>query len=148
MTMRPLVLLIATTCLTAGCGSPPPSEAPPEASSQSSTEPARPDPWRDARERGIEFRAIGQEPGWLLEIDEGVSMRLLYDYGERTAIVNAPTLTVEDGRRAYAGLSGTNSVNVVIEDRPCSDIMSGDPFPATVTVTINDRTLNGCGREL
>src|SRR5688572_27332616 len=31
----------------------------------------RPDPWREARGRGIDFRAIGQEPGWYLEIDDG-----------------------------------------------------------------------------
>ena len=84
----------------------------------------------------------------MLEIDEGGSMRLLYDYGERSAIVDTPKPAVEDGRRAYAGLSATDSLNVVIENRPCSDVMSGEPFPATVGVSINGRVLNGCGRPL
>jgi putative lipoprotein len=113
---------------------------------QSPTAP-RPDPWRDARGRGIEFRAIGQEPGWLLEIDEGVSMRLSYDYGERTAQTAAPLPSVSGQRRTYSARTASGTMTVVIEDRPCQDVMSGDPFPTAVTVTINGRELRGCGRS-
>ena len=120
--------------LTMGCGPNPPVE-------QAAT-----NPWADARQRGIEFRAIGQEPGWLLEIDEGVSMRLLYDYAERSATTAAPPPVVANGRRTYTAATATDNLTVVVEDRPCQDVMSGDPFPATVTVTINGRELMGCGR--
>ncbi|HEY6362032.1 MAG TPA: MliC family protein [Vicinamibacterales bacterium] len=33
------------------------------------------DPWQEARDRGVDFRAVGQEPGWHLEIDDGESIR-------------------------------------------------------------------------
>lgn len=49
-----------------------------------------PSPWDDARRRGVEFRAIGQEPGWMLEIDAGKSMYLLADYGEKKVTTPAP----------------------------------------------------------
>src|SRR5688572_8216226 len=36
------------------------------------------DPWLEATGRGIDFRAVGQEPGWYLEIDSERSMHLVY----------------------------------------------------------------------
>jgi uncharacterized membrane protein len=30
----------------------------------------------------------------------------------------------------------------------CEDSMSGRPFPATVTVTLNGRSFHGCGESL
>jgi putative lipoprotein len=108
----------------------------------------RPDPWREARERGIDFRAIGQEPGWYLEIDDGVSMRLIYDYGERNVVTPAPVVTTGAERTTYSGKTSTQVVTVVVEERPCEDVMSGEPSPKTVTVTIEGRVLRGCGRLL
>lgn len=84
----------------------------------------------------------------MLEIDEGVSMRLLYDYGERSATVSAGAPETEAGRRIYTGTNGADSLRVVIDNTPCSDVMSGEPFPATVEVSINGRVLMGCGRPL
>ena len=108
----------------------------------------RPDPWREARERGIDFRATGQEPGWYLEIDDGVSMRLIYDYGERSVVTPAPVVTTGTARTTYSGKTSTQVVTVVVEERPCEDVMSGEPSPQTVTVTIAGRALRGCGRLL
>ena len=107
-----------------------------------------PDPWEAAKERGIEFRALGQEPGWYLEIDDGTSMRLVYDYAEREAITPVPDPTVEGGTTTYDAKTEAHHLRVVIEERPCSDVMSGQRFPRTVTVSIDGRTLMGCGQEL
>lgn len=109
---------------------------------------AGPDPWEAARARGIEYRALGQEPGWYLEIDEGVSMRLVYDYGERDATTPAPRPSREDGATVYHAATDAHDLRVVVEERPCSDVMSGLPFPDTVTVTIDGRSYRGCGRDL
>ena len=106
------------------------------------------DPWGDARRRGVEFRAVGQEPGWYLEIDDGRSLRLVYDYMERQATTPAPTRKRSEGRIVYEASSQSDRVTVVSEDRPCNDIMSGDPHPRTVIVTVNGLDLHGCGRDL
>ncbi len=37
--------------------------------------------WHRAKLRGVAFRAIGQEPGWLLEITNGTEILLVTDYG-------------------------------------------------------------------
>jgi putative lipoprotein len=104
--------------------------------------------WQQARARGIDYRGIGQEPGWLLEIDEGRSLRLLYDYGQRSVDVAAPAPVTAGARRTYTARDAAQQLQVVIESAPCQDTMSGEPFPDTVRVTLNGLELRGCGRSL
>ena len=130
---------LATLALLAACGSEPPA-APAGRRAV--------DPWEDARGRGIEFRAIGQEPGWFLEIDEGRSMHLVYDYMEREATAPVPTRAVEGTTTVYRGSTGAQSLTVTVDDRGCQDVMSGFEFPSAVTVDIDGRILHGCGRRL
>ena len=108
----------------------------------------RREPWQDATDRGIDFRAVGQEPGWFLEIDKEKQLRLVYDYAEREATTPMPQPVVTGTTRTYDGKTGVHHLRVVIEEQECSDTMSGLRFPRTVTVTIDGRTLHGCGRDL
>jgi heat shock protein HslJ/uncharacterized membrane protein len=100
--------------------------------------------------RDRDFRAIGQEPGWQLEIRKGAEMRLTYDYGKGMAVTPAPKLQVDSssGRRTYHASAEGNDLSVVIVPVPCNDSMSGRAFPATVSVTLNGKTFRGCGEEL
>ena len=106
------------------------------------------DPWLEATGRGIDFRAVGQEPGWYLEIDNERSMHLAYDYAERTATTPVPAPVVKGDEISYTAVTDAHRLAVLIEPRPCSDTMSGQRFPRTVTVTIDGQTLRGCGRSL
>jgi len=106
-----------------------------------------PDPWADARARGVDYRALGQEPGWILEIDHASTLRLMYDYGEREVTAAAPAPVVDGASTTYI-ISSPEAVSVRIERRACSDVMSGMPFPDTVTVTLAGRQLEGCGQRL
>lgn len=101
-----------------------------------------------ARDR--DFRALGQEPGWQLEIRKGAEMRLTYDYGAGTAVTPAAKAQIDptSGTRTYHAVTEANELRVVIVPVQCADAMSGRPFPATVSVTLNGRTLRGCGEEL
>jgi putative lipoprotein len=105
-------------------------------------------PWREARERGIDFRAVGQEPGWYIEIDHERSIRLVWDYMERDATMPAVQPSTTQGRTTYVATNGTQRIDVVIDDRHCNDVMSGAPYPNTVIVTIDGRELRGCGQYL
>ncbi len=101
-----------------------------------------------ARDR--DFRALGQEPGWQLEIRKGAEMRLTYDYGAGTAVTPAGRVQIDptSGTRTYHAVTEANDLRVVIVPVPCADTMSGRAFAATVSVTLNGRTLRGCGEEL
>jgi membrane-bound inhibitor of C-type lysozyme/uncharacterized membrane protein len=106
------------------------------------------DPWLDAAGRGIDFRAVGQEPGWYLEIDNERSIHLVYDYAERTATTPVPAPVVKGAEMSYTAVTDAHRLAVLIEPRLCSDTMSGQRFPRTVTVTIDGQMLRGCGRSL
>lgn len=109
--------------------------------------PAQFDPWQDARQRGIDFRGVGQEPGWFVEIDHDKGLRLVWDYAEQQTVAAAPMRpVVEEGTTVYRATTSAHQVEVAIEQTPCSDAMSGQPFPHTVTVNVDGRALRGCGR--
>jgi putative lipoprotein len=105
-----------------------------------------PDPWKNAGSSGIDFRAVGQEPGWFVEIDDERLIHLVYDYAERELTTRAPSKTIESDRTIYTGQAGNQVVTVAIQEKRCADVMSGEPYPFTVTVTVDDRVLEGCGR--
>lgn len=135
----PALLLLAT-----GCRGEPSS---PAARAGSSLD-LRRDPWIAARQRGVDFRAVGQEPGWYAEVDHGQSIRLVWDYADRSATLPAVEPETAGRQTRYVSNSGTHRVTIVAEERPCHDGMSGQPFSLTVTVTIDGRELRGCGRAL
>ena len=101
-----------------------------------------------ARDR--DFRAIGQEPGWQLELRKGSEIRFTYDYGKGTAVTPAPKPQVDssNGTRTYHAKTEANELEVVIVPVACADSMSGREFSATVTVTLNGKSYRGCGEEL
>ncbi len=100
--------------------------------------------------RDRDFQGLGQEPGWQLEIRKGAEIRFTYDYGKGTAVTPAPAAQVDSnsGTRTYHAVTEANDLRVVIVPVACTDSMSGRPFQATVSVTLNGRTFRGCGEEL
>jgi heat shock protein HslJ/uncharacterized membrane protein len=103
-----------------------------------------------ALERDHDYRGVGQEPGWQLEIRQGDEMRFTYDYGKGTAVTPAGRgdLDARTGTRTFRAAAGTDDLRVEIVPVSCSDSMSGRAFPATVTVTLNGRVFRGCGEAL
>lgn len=110
---------------------------------------ARMPAWDQARAAGVDFRAVGQEPGWMLDIYAETRMRLLWDYGERIADfpLTAPD-TSQEGATRYETAQGGLRLAVTVRRAPCQDVMSGEPYPATVEVVIDGRTLQGCGKSV
>lgn len=101
-------------------------------------------PWREAWLRGVDARAVGQEPPWLLEITDGGEMLLITDYGARQERWPTPPAvpTVQGWQREVEGL------RLDWDDRPCEDLMSGQPHPARVRIHRDGQTLHGCGERL
>jgi putative lipoprotein len=108
----------------------------------------RREPWQEAADRGVDFRAIGQEPGWFLEIDNEKQIRLVYDYAEHQLVAPVVSPATKGSRVFYDMMVESQRVLITIEETPCNDAMSGEAFPRSVAVTIGTRTLRGCGREI
>ncbi|MFO0204024.1 MAG: hypothetical protein ACK528_12945 [Alphaproteobacteria bacterium] len=106
-------------------------------------------PAEGARAAGVDFRGVGQEPGWIVDIYQRDRIRLLLDYGE-TLIdfpLPAPTYPVE-GSTHYATQANGRALSVTSRRFPCQDVMSGENYPSTVEIVIDERRLNGCGRSV
>jgi uncharacterized membrane protein len=159
--MRVTPAIVMAVLMGVSCdGGPPPDAAPPDAVGEPAIAPAAgAEPaeyelpaaraiWDDARRRGVHFRAIGQEPGWVLEITDGESIDFVGDYGEWHVATPAPPPETPgpDDRTYYRIRTDAHTVDIVIEPTPCQDTMSGEPFPSTVRVTVDGRSFHGCGR--
>jgi putative lipoprotein len=103
-------------------------------------------PWVDAARRGAVFRGLGQEPAWNVEIDRDGKILLVTDYGARRTEWQSWNVSSAGPRTTYQ--SPDAPMTIVVERRVCADSMSGEAFDATVTVTLADRVLHGCGRFL
>ena len=138
------LLITAAVGLFCACDShqqlPSPTEAVDEASIN--------DVWYKAKLRGVSFRAIGQEPPWLLEISKGTELLLVTNYGDTRASFSYIEPVVHPEQRRTTFVLAADSAVVEILDGPCQDIMSGEQFPASVTVRQSGTTLHGCGRAL
>lgn len=109
-------------------------------------------PWEAAAARGVHFRAIGQEPGWLAELDAPPqsSLRLQLDYGQALVEVpNAEALPGADGATRYTGQTLQDvEVELRVSERPCEDAMSGERFAYTAELEVDGRQYAGCGAYL
>ena len=106
--------------------------------------------WEHAKLNGVDFRALGNEPGWHMEISNKQDILLVTDYGQRTYRFPSSIIKSEPNDRTsiYSASSNDNMIEVVIKGDPCRDSMSGEAFSATVSVLINNKKYHGCGRAL
>lgn len=102
--------------------------------------------WERAKLDGADFRAVGNEPGWYLEIRKQRRIVLVADYGETRVELPLPEPAVDPSSRATRWDAGELVVEVT--GHPCTDTMSGEQFPSEVMVHWEGRTLRGCGRAL
>jgi putative lipoprotein len=111
------------------------------------TRSARPSPWYEAAARGVRFRAIGNEPGWLLEVGHGErpALHAELDYGGR--IVDLQGLRPAGDGWTGESADGT-AVAVEVERGDCSDGMSGAGFEAAVQLRLGETLYRGCGAWL
>lgn len=103
--------------------------------------------WATARTAGVDFRALGNEPGWRLDIREGENLSLLLDYGQRELVFEQPVHRPGNGVDEYLAESGGQSVRVIVVEQPCVDTMKGEDFSHQVTLYLDDQRFEGCGRR-
>jgi uncharacterized membrane protein len=102
--------------------------------------------WEGARAAGVDFRAVGQEPGWIVDIYTQDRIVALLDYGETLIEFPRPEPAHPiEGSTSYQTQADGHTLSVIIRRSPCQDAMSGEAYPATVDVVIDGRALNGCG---
>jgi membrane-bound inhibitor of C-type lysozyme len=106
--------------------------------------------WEDAKLRGADFRAVGNEPGWHLELFSDGPSLLVSDYGElRLRFEAAGPLPMKPGPGSiYTGRADGRDVVILLTPGPCQDTMVEESYETRVRVLLDQRVLIGCGRAL
>jgi uncharacterized membrane protein len=106
--------------------------------------------WEAAKLRGVDYRAIGQEPAWQLEISAEYGFLLILGYAaDKLRFPYAEPLVDQAQKitRYTSSLQG-KPIDITIKGQQCRDTMSGEAFSSRVEVTWQNKSLVGCGRAL
>jgi heat shock protein HslJ len=92
------------------------------------------------------FRAVGQEPSWILRINEGQA-ELITDFGQ-SSVTLPLTSTEHDGPvTRFTAADAAHRLAATVTRGVCRDTMSGMPHPFSVSVVMDGTQMNGCGGE-
>ncbi|NNE10359.1 MAG: hypothetical protein HKN20_17495 [Gemmatimonadetes bacterium] len=106
--------------------------------------------WEEARLRGADFRATGNEPPWRLELFKRSRARFITGYDEAVYEFSSPETHQASVANATALRYTNDDHELIVEIRNelCSDSMSGARAGAAVFATFNGQRFTGCGRIL
>ena len=100
---------------------------------------------------GVMFRGQGNEPGWTVELaHDAPKLTLSTDYGENVETLPYMVSVMDNdaGRVVLENANADDFFRVRIEAGACFDGMSGHPFPARVTLTMDGEQYSGCGQGI
>ena len=101
----------------------------------------------DARVRGVNFRALGNEPGWVLEIGPAGHISWTTNFGELRYDFDQSQAATAGDATTYSAQQGTNSIKAVVKAERCVD--DGEiEYDHSATVEFEGRSHRGCGLEL
>lgn len=92
------------------------------------------------------LRASGNEPGWSLVLNRQ-TLALSFPDGSRIEVATPAPERVDARTLRYATAAAGGPLRVEVVDGICRDSMTGMPRPKTVSVTLKDRQLKGCGGD-
>ena len=100
---------------------------------------------------GVMFLGRGNEPGWMVKLsNETPEMTLVSNYGRETRTLPYMVSVMDNdaGRVVIENADAETFFRVRIEASACFDDMSGEPFPARVTLSIDGQQYKGCGQGI
>lgn len=106
--------------------------------------------WEHAKLNGTDYRGIGNEPGWTVEIHNKVEITFVEAYGsmQHTFVATAVKTDQQARTTHYYAEDGSHKLKLSIQAKPCNDSMSGKAFDSSVTLMLNEKVFRGCGRTL
>lgn len=135
--MRAALLALSLVACVTAAPEPPPANTP-----------AGVDPVIAARAEGVDFRALGDRPDFLLHIYRDDRIFLAWDYGQNQEFFpkGEPIYPRWNGE-IYETRNERHRLRVEIRHRPCRDV-NGATHPAEVTIEIDGDERHGCGFAL
>jgi len=102
--------------------------------------------WEHAKLDGVDFRGVGNEPSWVLEMREMSRIVLITEYGANRIERPLPEPVSDNVRKMTRWDAGDLQVEITAEI--CHDSMSGEPMSSRVIIYWQGKVLRGCGRPL
>lgn len=105
--------------------------------------------WEAAKLRGVEFRAAGNEPGWVLEI-QGDELSLETNYGNDHYRFDDAVVESDEATQSTRYTAGDKSHQLIVtlESKTCQDSMADHSYETTVSISLDEQQLQGCGKSL
>lgn len=108
--------------------------------------------WKAAALRGVDFRALGQEPGWYLEIRENRQLTYIGQYGQDTLQIPDPPPVPQHEEIHYTRHHQGRTLSLKAVKDTCTS-MSGLTHPYSITLRVSGKQgkgkpYEGCGRFL
>jgi membrane-bound inhibitor of C-type lysozyme len=102
----------------------------------------------DARARGVVYRALGNEPGWVLEIGPADRLSWTTNFGQdRFDFEQVKAATMPDGASVFTAQNAAGTLKATIKAERCVD--DGEvEFDLVVTLESGGQTYRGCGTRL
>jgi len=103
----------------------------------------------DAKLRGVDYRASGNKPAWVMEIAGG-NMVFIPDYGKtpHEFAISGHDLSRETRTVTYTSSTPNNTISTRIIGKTCSNGVSEKRFETTVKIEFNGMLYTGCGQGL
>ena len=155
MTYR-LLLLLASVALLNGMGCTPNSQSDDHSKGHKTDEHSLTKTAEDestpaamAAKSGIDFKATGNEPAWILEIDFGkeIHFRTFQGDSARTPVPR-PIREEPSGVVVYEATTEATKLRVSLQSKACTDASSGALADYTVAIQLNGKPYTGCGSYL
>jgi putative lipoprotein len=102
--------------------------------------------WEHAKLGGVDFRGVGNEPPWVLEMRERSRFVLITGYGANRIERQLPPPINDNARKTTRWDAGDLQIEITAE--VCHDTMSGEEFSSRVVVAWQGKVFKGCGRPL
>ena len=106
--------------------------------------------WEHAKLNGVDFRGVGNEPGWHLEIRSGESILFVTNYGQDRYLFENPKLLSDPNARetVYRAASPGHRLEVLLKGETCRDSMADESYETRVRVDLDGWVYQGCGKPL
>jgi membrane-bound inhibitor of C-type lysozyme len=99
----------------------------------------------DARARGVWYRGVGNEPGWVLEVTPPDRLVFVTNYGQQRHEFTGAAVSGDAGPGGdYRATRDGEQIHAVVTPQPCQDDMAGTKFDYSVVVEFAGRTYRGC----
>ena len=106
-----------------------------------------PPPMARPRLEGTDWLAIGNEPGWRVEVNEGERLTYDGDYGAVRIMTPAPPAAMaDDGTRSWTIRTDAHRLMLELAPIACQDDMAGTSYPLTARLVVDGKALRGCAR--